>query len=418
MHSPIKYSYLISDMGSDKVRYNFIGALFIILLSQLIIYDAQSPRFMDGQKMIQAIFYLYTITSAIIFILVRYGKVNKVLSISIAVSGLWLLKSIGSNSFNLNWVVGDFLLVTSPIMIAVLVYQKPYLFINRIFWWVVSVSFIASIIAYWFPDISDRNRFEAPSILLISAISYILVSADFKKFRFITIFAYCLIVILAWLSQWRFNFLLTLLCPIFIIGLQYGLGRFSAFFVCLLVAVITILFLSGDWLVTMLAESRFNTFTEGGVTNDGSLMFRVLEARAVIIYCIENWNIFDYIFGGGHGAWFDGGALSILAREEYLANKIFDGQIRIHNIHIGFIAIFYRYGIVGLALLTYVLYKNFIYLFKIRESPIEIRILAVSTFIYILTQLTLYNMSNTLLFTFTVGCFYGAYVLTARSAKF
>ena len=101
----------------------------------------------------------------------------------------------------------------------------------------------------------------------------------------------------------------------------------------------------------------------------------------------------------------------------YFDDKIYDGQIRVHNIHIGFIAIFFRYGILGIALLIYLLYKIWKYLLRIRDFPIEIRILTSSTFIYFITQLTLYNMSNTILFTFVVGSFLGIYLLTASKVR-
>lgn len=409
---------IFEDIVPNKKVFNICIFLFVFLLSLLVIYDAQSPRFIDGQKMMQAVFYSYTFLLAMLIVLARRARINKFLFIGTLLSSLGLIKSVTSNHYHLNWILGDFLLMTSPIMIAIAVYYRPHLFINRVFWWIVLAAFTASLIAFLFPDISDRNRFEAPSILIITTISYFLITGDFKRYRLISICVYFLIVALAWFSQWRFNFMLTLLCPIFIMTIQYGLKKLIIYIPLLLLVVGFVIFLNQDLIISIIEQSRFSNIFIGGISSDGSLMFRFFEAAAVLQYCIDNWNIFDYVFGGGHGAWFDGGALSSLAQTKYLDDKIFNGQIRVHNIHIGFIAIFYRYGLVGIIILVYLLKKIWNYLLKIREFPIEIRILTTSTFIYFLTQLTLYNMANTVLFTFVVGSFFGAYLLTGARLKY
>ena len=391
MHPLTKNYNFFGDVEPYKRRFNFGTSLFLVFLSLLVLYDSQSPRFMDNQKMIQAVFYSYTFLLATAFIISRRANINKYLFFGIVLSSFGLMKSIASGHYH----------------------YRPHLFINRIFWWMVTIALLASFIAFFFPDISDRNRFEAPSIFVITTISYLLLTSDYRKFRFLTICLYFFIVILAWLSQWRFNFMLTLFCPVFIIALHYGINRVFVISSLLFLAAGSTMLLGGDWMTSILQQSRFAFIYEGGITNDSSLMFRFFEAAAVLQFCIDNWNIFDYIFGGGHGAWFDGRALSTLAYSEYFDDKIYEGQIRVHNIHIGFIAIFFRYGILGIVLLIYLLYKIWNYLLKIRDFPIEIRILTSSTFIYFITQLTLYNMSNTILFTFVVGSFLGVYLLTA-----
>ena len=415
---PLAKNYnFFGNVATYKNRFNFGTSFFLVFLSLLVIYDSQSPRFMENQKMIQAVFYSYTFLLAMAFIISRRAKINKYLFFGIVLSSFGLMKSIVSSHYHFTWIIGDFLLVTSPIMIAISAYYRPNLFINRIFWFMVIIALLASFIAFFFPDISDRNRFEAPSIFIITTISYLLLTSDYKKYRIVTICLYFLIVILAWLSQWRFNFMLTLLCPVFIIALHYGINRVFVISTFLFLAGGSMIFFSGDWITSTIQQSRFAFIYQGGIANDSSLMFRFFEAAAVLQFCIDNWNIFDYIFGGGHGAWFDGRALSTLAYSEYFDDKIYDGQIRVHNIHIGFIAIFFRYGILGIALLIYLLYKIWKYLLRIRDFPIEIRILTSSTFIYFITQLTLYNMSNTILFTFVVGSFLGIYLLTASKVR-
>ena len=78
-------------------------------------------------------------------------------------------------------------------------------------------------------------------------------------------------------------------------------------------------------------------------------MNRITEIQDVNNEIIENWGLFDYLLGSGHGANF-----TPIMIDEIISERAAKGNIineRIHNIHIGPVMVLYRYGFLGLMLL-------------------------------------------------------------------
>jgi hypothetical protein len=386
--------------------------LYLVGLSVITIYDALSPRFLPLQKELQAAFYIAVLVFAVgVTLMTKAGRIGRPEFYALAIPLLFFIPVPLQKTIQLKWIFGDYLLLTAPFAVFSLIRMMPALLRGAQWRFLFVLLAAGALVAPMFSDPSDRNRFEPPSLLLMSMVWVGCLRSRTMLAR--AFFGSCLIalLVLSWYSQWRGAVVaLVVIGAVLIVLTGRSLSRTLWIFVLVLSFVVVAAIVARDKIASVVFESRFSEIAEGGVESDDSLMFRFVEARDVLNEINREWGPLNFLIGAGLGASFRPEAVLSQMSDRYAEGNL-TGD-RVHNVHLGPLAIFFRFGVIGIVLFAWVWWKLFrdfwTYLVthdKTASSPFLAGLGA--TLLYLLL-FNVYNTPNQTLFPATVGLYMAA----------
>lgn len=260
--------------------------------------------------------------------------------------------------FDLEWFVGDVLLLAVPLLLGLGVYAKATTdtsFADAALKWSARFLLLAAVLASFFPDPLDSFRFVAPAPLLMATLwVWSIVKTGIA--RWFAISGVCIVGYLTLASQWRSSAMVFLLIGAATLVLL--LRGHARLFAGLLLGVLAIGLASAN--LTLDASSPLSnnrlvrTFEDGGLARDSSTGFRFVEAAAVRDTALTEWSPFNIPLGAGHGATYKLSNLAVMPRSANFDER--NGQEgRVHNIHLGPAMVTYRYGVAGVLVAIFVL---------------------------------------------------------------
>ncbi|MGI9258390.1 MAG: hypothetical protein ACR2QQ_06120 [Gammaproteobacteria bacterium] len=326
-----------------------LALLLIGALGAYGMFDAAFVGVVSGQRLMYAVVALACVIAIVAGVWqLRLTRREAIFCLALMLcTALWLLPVATADRIIAVYVVGDIASVIAPagLLLAGAIY--PEIFRSTTAMVVIGVLLsIALVISIALAGASADGRFESPHDLLLA---------------------------LLWLSLFRIKGIarllpLGLLLVAFVVTLRSGerastiLWIYGAMYVAALVwngrrlllaaipAVIVVAFVAGTAIqgmaVSALEQSRFSENLDGQV--DDSLLSRVSEAQDAIQAMIDRGRPLNYLLGFGHGATF----VPVFSS---LRNAVADGVV--HNIHIGPVLIIYRYGLLGLLIYLFLLYR-------------------------------------------------------------
>ena len=280
----------------------------------------------------------------------------------LAIAVVGVPTAVQQQFFYPSFFVGDVAKVLSPVIFWWSAQRWPQLFssersIRYLFWWLMSAAICAPLYASVFAPYgeqlsvatSDRGRYDPPHPVLVAILwFYVLHRPGIIHFALLGVCA-----ALAFFSQQRTNALIIPILGVLAVVLEWrrlpGAARRIHFWTAVGVVLCVIgasailpLFSHSyrDVAEEVLFYTRFDRL-EGGMDKSGENRF--LEARDVI-HNMNQEGPLAWILGRGHGATFT----KIESNPE--SNTTEEGVT--HHIHIGPQQILFRYGIVGVALLS------------------------------------------------------------------
>ena len=369
------------------------GYIFLLVVS--ILFNSFSSRMLPGQKELFAVVVAYCFVMCTAPLLLRAHEAK--LFIGLAVLNLaWLFLAVTQDPIIFRWVIGDFLIVSAPLLICVFlrfssveVTEGLHRGIMTI---VVPVLLLSALLAIFFPDNLDRGRFEPPDYILIAITCSFIFFGGSGAIRLVATVAFVVILAITYYSQGRMAFGIALAMPLLFFVLSRRRYRnlliiaiLCSLFLLLNVGTLQVLAEAG-----FIQESRFASLASGVIEDDRSALFRLIEINHVLSYIRTSFSVLDWFFGLGHGAHFPGTGLVAESTLQYYERNVVDD--RIHNIHIGGGWILLRYGLIGLVgyftlivILFLKLWRHFSVL-----SHLD-RACSISALLFLITTLLLYN---------------------------
>lgn len=256
---------------------------------------------------------------------------------------LWLLPTLGQTITYPSYILADLLTVAFP---AVLVLASGHrLFSDQCLRWLATGLFVAACLA---PLVGvERSRFEPPSTLLMALVWSAILRVDRVGRRLALVAVATILLVLAFMSGQRTALVVWLLGAGFVTwnSLRAGAVRgVAALFAVALVAAVSVS-AAREQALDMIAGHRVGAITRG--EQDESLLARVKEASDVLSTIRREGSTLNYLVGFGHGA-------TYRPSESYLTRNV-TAEGRVHNVHIGPLMIFFRYGCVGLLIYAWVI---------------------------------------------------------------
>jgi hypothetical protein len=328
----------------------------------LPIYLATAARPTSGQKAAQAVVFAGIFLTALPVLLASARR--RVTGPVLATYGVMLVfaaPAITQRYFRPSWMIGDVLLLSTPILLGLALHsvaQRHPRLPHRALHLIVGSLFIAAVVASRFPDPLDSNRYNPPAPLLMCAVFVYVVTLRGVK-RVAAGVAIPVVAVLTWNSQWRSSFaVFALIGVVTVVLLLKQPMRLLFLWGCAVVLALVLGF--GLTLPAAGGSSSNNrimeTFQGGGIKNDSSTSFRFTEASAVIATAKQEWFFPNIVLGGGHGATYNLSNLAALPlSDRFVDRNGRDG--RVHNIHLGALMLSYRYGLLGIAIVLFFMYR-------------------------------------------------------------
>ena len=399
--------FVLYEYRANQYTVKALANTVLFLLVILLIYDAMGPRFLPWQKEMQAAFFGLTfMVSFLIYLVIFEGRVSRWILLFLCVLVIEIIPAYDRIAGFSSWILGDLLLTSAPLGFILLSRLYPGVVIGRAFSALMLILLFVAVQASFFPDYSDRGRFEAPAILLQAYLWVNFMQSKGGR-KALSALGLIIVLVLAWQSQWRGSVAVFMLIPILMIA-SGGLFGKRAIAIILAIVLGAIAVASKDDIYKGLIENtRFETLVSKGATGDDSLMFRLTEGLDVLSEVKSNWGFLNYLFGEGHGAVFRPNYTYHVMTERYRQGNIKKGMV--HNIHIGMLMIAYRYGFVGLGIyggLLLILFTDLVGYSRRLPGEINVQALLIASICYLLL-LNLYNVMNHLLFPLTIGYYLG-----------
>lgn len=322
----------------------FGESIIVTLIGIYAVYDALSPRELPGQRLLYATIFMLVLASPVLFLRrVRLSK-GETLGIfaALLLTVIWAIPLPTQPVLYPTYVVGDLASLLLPVVLYFCGVQFPGLFGVRSIVLLGALLTIAALVAVLFPDAT--GRYEPPAIPLIALVWSLLFVAKTVTARVGVGVCLIALTIIAFESSVRTNAALCVIGGIPLLFLVPRIFRRLAVSVIGLLIILPFLGTSDvvDRATSYLLESRFKSLMTG--RTDESLSSRYLEAHDAILTAKDEWNSMNYVLGYGHGATYRP-TLSFIER-----NVTSEG--RVHNIHIGPVMIWFRYGALGVVLLV------------------------------------------------------------------
>lgn len=277
------------------------------------------------------------------------------------------------------------------------------------FYTVVVFMLIANLLDlfYWFIEVNSTGiltRATKPYLLPLCVLPLILINKTEVSFfkRFLTYIFFSFMLLLTIVSGQRATWLASGLIFTALL-IKYKMKFIKVFLVSL--SILLLLFAvirPGVFMETLsaLIKSRLFMILAGSnisgkhVAVDASTYGRIYEVKVVWNTFIKRNNIFLFLFGFGNGAQYYAPLIHIFVP------KLLYPDCIVHNIHIGYFAILFRYGIVGLLAFTMSAVFFIKYLLDLRKTKF-LKVLDNNTVLVIVESILLSFIGTMIAFSFS-----------------
>jgi hypothetical protein len=245
---------------------------------------------------------------------------------------------------NLLWMMGDFSTIMLPVLLWAIVRAHGPAQPTGRYWCALAIGLgLAAIAAPFASDLP--TRFEPPSALLMALLWVGVFAGGTIRMRAASFMGLATILVLAYQSGNRTSILLWVAAGT-LAAAGATSGRWRSMVVVAAIAVALALSAgagtSSPAASQLVSNSRFKTLV-GEDSRDASLEARFQEAADAADWRASG-SIPALIFGGGHGATF--------VPERKIIDQNLDEKGRSHNIHLGPVLVWFRYGLLGTAILA------------------------------------------------------------------
>lgn len=307
--------------------------------------------------------------------------------------GLWLgaialyfVASLLQQAWAPTYVVGDLLLALLPLLMFLSHFGSESALTSRVPLIVlVSVMTIAAIEAKYLGTVNHRH--DAPSPFLIAAAWYLTLAGRTHRAKMCGVALVVLAGYLTYSSGYRTHLLLWLLAPALVLLVLKGTRAVILTIACLTVISFSLSLSGHPFSVTKsLDDTRFDTVINSQ-TGDVSVGTRFSEMKDVFSTAADEWLPGEQAIGYGFGASYEPSSSDI--------TRNIDSDGRVHNIHIGPALVYFRYGILGLVIMTALFGFSVRMLFRVRRRQYSkfdrdtFAILSLSLILFFLEFLTL-----------------------------
>ncbi|QNB47101.1 hypothetical protein BR63_12760 [Thermanaerosceptrum fracticalcis] len=348
-----------------------MGKLIIILLGIYSILDSLLSRGVPYWRVSYGIVFM----GVLIVTLVKLARMRVVkiddliyLTSSMILICLPIISIFLQDVVFLKYVIGDFVTILFPVVLVFLGRIDSKMFLDRglnklLFAFMLLASLIAPFNDLWGGLVRGENRYDPPHVVLIAATWVLLLFEQRNKRKIFFIILLLLYLSLSYFSNVRTSILtwfIGALIFLYIRGFRLGRIRFSTMFIyvsMLLIFIFGLLNIDTTSLINNmyleLKTTRLHTIVEG--KTDESFMGRLMEVKDVIKITKMEGSVLNILIGHGYGATFT-------PYYSYPEPNITEFGL-VHNIHIGPVQMFYRYGLLGLFLFLYIsfnIFKNII----------------------------------------------------------
>ena len=313
---------------------------------------------------------IYALLISLVFFYEKYrskSKINK----SIFQTGLLLLPIyilysflINKNYLDLGWFIGDFVVIWSIILSILLGSIKKIEILNEDFLdKLMLLLFIILLIDFLMIfTIGTEGKIRSFSRLIIVPSFYIYRYFQTKKIKNLYIILTCFT--LSIISNMRYAFivmfLMLMMYSVFyykerIISFLSFRNIFFGFFILLFTAFI--LYQNNilqKWSFYYLFVPAFQG--ELGIVN--VFIGRIYEVQDAYNQHISQFNIGSILFGNGLGASYTPNEFLRFFVTDFSSEGAVSENIKRHIIHFGPMRFYFRYGIIGIGLISYIIYKN------------------------------------------------------------
>ena len=365
----------------------------------LFIFHYMSVIFFGEINFFNKITYaIYSILISLVFFYEKYHS-NWVIDkyrfqIVLWVVSIYFLYSflINKSTFNLSWFIGDFLVIWSIIIsISLGVFKKISIvkedFVSRLIFFLFIILLIDFAVVFF---IGTEGKIRSFSRLIIVPSFYIYQYFKTKNKNNLYIFITCFF--LAIISNMRYAFVI-MLVMIMIYGSYYYKKRIMSFlsFKNILIGLFFIYFIIfilnqnnilEAWSFNQLFVPAFQG--ELGIVN--VFLGRYYEVIDAYNQHINQFNVGSIFFGNGLGAHYEVNEYMNFFVKDFTSEGALSENMTRHIVHFGPMRFYFRYGIFGIGLITYIFYKNLIHLGRsFRDKSFNIGLFfSVSLFLYLL----------------------------------
>ena len=314
---------------------------------------------------------------------------------------------------NLSWFVGDFLVFYSIIFSMVLgYYLKPEIFEKSILENLMVILFFIlitdSIFSFFFIDESKIRSFSR-LIIVPSFFIFQLFNTKENKYLYGTLLCFLLAIV----SNMRYAFVIMILM-IIAYSIYFFKNKIFDFF-NLRNTSIMLLFLTTTTFIlyennVLQKWSFYYLFApaymgELGIVN--VYIGRLYEVQDAYNQYLNQFNIGSFFFGNGFGASYKPNEFMRFFVAEYSSDGAVYENLRRHILHFGPARFFFRYGLIGLTLISYIFYLNISKLLSIyRSSTFGIDLFFSITLILYLLRFFLQPIFNDIMILFCLTGFF------------
>jgi hypothetical protein len=350
---------LPSPSWRNETSIPFLALLLIGALGAYGMFDAAFIGVVSGQRLMYAVVALACVIAIVAGVWqLRLTQREVLLCLALTLcTALWLLPVVNSERVMAVYVVGDIASVIAPACLLLARAIYPEIFRSKTSMVVIGVLLsIALAISIAIASASADARFESPHDILLALLWLLLInSRGIGRLLPLGLLLVAFYVTLR--SGERASTILWLYGGMYVAALILT-GR--KLLVAAIPAAVIAVFLAGtavqEMAISALEQSRFSENLDGQV--DDSLLSRITEAQDAVQAMIDRGRPLNYLLGFGHGATF----VPVFSS---LRNAVADGVV--HNIHIGPVLVFYRYGFLGLFIYFFLIYRLAVSFFRHRR---------------------------------------------------
>lgn len=327
-----------------RYKWSAMPTSLIFILALYAIVDSIYFRTIVEQRYLYAA--LISMTGFIILVgadRLRFIKEQKLfIGLWFVLTSIYFVPVFSQDNIYPKYIVGDYTSLILPILLFIAGIRYKALFESRYTLLLLACLLILAAILSIFFGQRVNNRFEAPPILLIPLgwLAFGTYRKIWSKSLLGLILFVLLVVILK--SGERTGVVLWIISGLYIFSINSNILKILSVLIAF-----TVIFLFGFNVIIgeavfegYLNKTRFKHFAKD--YHDRSLDVRINEAQDAVLMMQKEGTAVNHILGFGHGA-------SYRPVNLYnIRNITKDGSI--HNIHIGPVLIYFRYGILGVVL--------------------------------------------------------------------
>jgi hypothetical protein len=301
------------------------------------------------------------------------------------------------------WVVGDLAVLVAPGALLLFAVLEPELFDDRGIRRMVLILLAVALIAPVFRNVVELGRFRPPEPGLMAGVWVWFFVARGRVARWLGLLTIPLVFALAWASQVRYAPVAFIILGGAAALIFRRLTRLGAMALLGLLGLAAFRVLEPELLQALAEASRFASLLASNLLEVGPLYERMLEGGDVLRH-VADGNPVQLALGFGYGATYRPEAFYTLS-EQYQAVFWETPEGWRHIVHFGPLRVLLRYGLLGLGVvsaLLFVLARDLVRLARRRIDPFAdpafvVASLAMLTYIM---RFFLQSVSNDLLFSF------------------